>query len=377
MPDLIPFNKPFTIGNEMVYMQEAVQRGRISGDGYFTKQAQLFMQNRYGFKKALLTTSCTDALEMAALLAELKPGDEIILPSFTFVSTANAFVLKGAMPVFCDVDPLTLNLDVKQLESLITPKTKVIVPVHYAGISCDMDPLLEIAKHHHILVVEDAAQALDAKYKGRPLGSLGNLAAFSFHETKNVICGEGGALTVNDEQFLERAEIIREKGTNRAAFFRGEAAKYDWLDVGSSFLPSDLNAAYLFAQFEKIETIQQKRLQLWETYFAGLKPLAEQEKLQLPHIPDYATHNGAHFFLLCRTPEDRTKLLEFLRNRNIMAVFHYLPLHQSPFYLKHYAPVQLPVTESAALRLVRLPFFFDLQETQQQYIIESLRKFFA
>ena len=375
--EIIPFNQPFTIGPEFTYMQDAVKRGRISGDGFYTKQCQFFLQNRYGFKKALLTTSCTDTLEMAAILAGIQPGDEVILPAFTFVSTANAFVLRGARPVFADVDPRTLNLDVAKLESLISEKTKVIVPVHYAGISCDMDQLQEIAKVKNLLVVEDAAQALDAKYKGRPLGNLGNLAAFSFHETKNVMCGEGGALAINDENFLERAEIIREKGTNRAAFFRGEAAKYDWLDVGSSFLPSDLNAAYLLAQLENLETIQQKRLKLWNTYYRELKPLANAGKLQLPFVPDYATNNAGLFYLLCRTSEERTALLAHLKAQGIMAVFHYLPLHESPYYLKHYPKVSLPVTENAARRLVRLPFYFNLTENQQSRILEAIRKFYT
>ncbi|MCX6027645.1 MAG: dTDP-4-amino-4,6-dideoxygalactose transaminase, partial [Chloroflexi bacterium] len=295
----IPFNKPYLSGNEIEYIREAVASGKISGDGMFTRKCQRFFEERYGFGKSLLTTSCTDALEMAAILCDLQAGDEVIAPSYTFVSTVNAFVLRGAKIVFADSEATTPNIDVAQLESLITPRTRVIVPVHYAGMACDMDPILDLARRRDLFVVEDAAQAIQSFYKGRPLGSLGTFGAFSFHETKNIISGEGGMLTINDERFVPRAEIIREKGTNRSAFFRGEVDKYSWVDIGSSFLPSDIVAAFLYAQLENLEAIQARRLALWRLYAELLAPLETDGLLQRPVLPPYATNCAHMFYVVC------------------------------------------------------------------------------
>ena len=292
---MIPFNKPYLSGKETDYIREAVLSGKISGDGLFTKRCHDFFEQKYGFKKVLLTTSCTDALEMAAILIDIQPGDEVIMPSYTFVSTANAFVLRGARIVFADSNKDNPNIDTDLIETLITPKTKAIVPIHYAGIACDMDKIMSLAEKYKLFVVEDAAQAIDSYFKDRPLGSIGHLAAFSFHETKNIISGEGGILIINDKRFIERAEIIREKGTNRSAFFRGEVNKYEWVDIGSSFLPSDIIAAFLFAQLENLNDIQEKRKQIWQTYHNNLKPLEYEGKIRLPHIPYFSTYN-AHMF---------------------------------------------------------------------------------
>lgn len=372
----IPFNRPYLAGKELSYIREAIQKGKISGDGHFTKKCHQFFQEKFGFKKILLTTSCTDALEMSAILMNISPGDEVIMPSFTFPSTANAFVLRGAKIVFADSRRDNPNLDVSKIASLITKKTRAIVPVHYAGIACDMDPLLALAKEHQLFVVEDAAQALDSYYKGRPLGKIGDLGAFSFHETKNISSGEGGMLAINDKRFISRAEIIREKGTNRAQFFRGQVAKYTWVDIGSSFLPSDMIAAFLYAQLEKLDTIQKKRLKIWHAYYKGLKPLADAGYFQLPHIPAYATNNAHLFYIVCRTFRERQALIAFLKSNGISAIFHYLPLHRSSFYRKAHGGRNLPNCEWYSRCLVRLPLFCDLPLGKVEYIVQKITEFY-
>lgn len=363
---MIPFNKPYFTGKETEYIKEAVASGHISGNGKYTKKCQQFFEEKYGFKKTLLTTSCTDALEMAAILINLKEGDEVIMPSYTFVSTANAFVLRGAKIVFADSLPNHPNMDCFSLEALITPKTKVIVPVHYAGVACDMDAIMELAKKHNLIVVEDAAQAIDSYYTGKdgikkPLGSIGHLAAFSFHETKNIISGEGGMLAINDEQFINRSEIIWEKGTNRSAFFRGEVDKYGWVDIGSSFLPSEIIAAFLWAQLENLEDIQKTRKTHWEKYNSLLSEWANHNKISLPEIPNYATNNAHMFFLVCKNLEQRTSLIQHLKENKIMAVFHYISLHKSPFYKEKHDDRMLPETDKFTDCLLRLPLFFELE----------------
>lgn len=361
----IPFNKPHLTGKEAHYMYEAVYKGKLSGNGEFTKRCQSFLENKYGFKKCLLTTSCTDALEMAAILCNVQPGDEVIVPSYTFVSSALAFVRTGAKIVFADSMSTNPNIDADKLEELITPKTKVIVPVHYAGVSCDMNKIMAIANKHNILVVEDAAQAIDSYYytadgSRKALGSIGHLAAFSFHETKNIIAGEGGCLAINDERFIRRAEIIWEKGTNRAEFFRGEVNKYGWVDTGSSFLPSEVIAAFLWAQLESMDDIQNKRISLWNKYYELLKPLADQGRFQLPEIPPYATNNAHMFYLVCNSLQERTELIKRLKDNDILAVFHYLSLHKSPYYADKYTGKELPQADRYSDCLVRLPMFYDL-----------------
>lgn len=357
---MIPFNKPFLTGKETEYISEAVKSGKISGDGIFTRKCHEFFERRYGFKKSLLTTSCTDALEMAAILIDTQPGDEIIMPGYTFVSTANAFVLRGAKIVFADSNADNPNIDAASLESLITDKTKAIVPVHYAGIACDMDVIMELAKRYNLQVIEDAAQAIESFYKNRPLGSIGDLAAFSFHETKNIISGEGGMLAINDESFLERAEIIREKGTNRSKFFRGEVDKYGWVDIGSSFLPSEIISAFLYAQLENLDEIQAKRILLWERYYQNLESLSEKFGVKLPFIDEFATNNAHMFYLVCRSLEERTALIGYLKDAGIHAVFHYLSLHKSPFYQDKHDGRELPNCDYYADRLIRLPLFYEL-----------------
>ncbi len=358
---MIDFNRPHMTGKELEYIRQAVEENkRISGNGVFTKRCQHFLEDRYGFKKCLLTTSCTDALEMAAILCCIQPCDEVIVPSYTFVSSALAFVRAGAKIVFADSMERNPNIDAEKIEELITPKTKAIVPVHYAGVACDMDKIMEIAERHNLLVVEDAAQAIDSYYKGRPLGSIGHLAAFSFHETKNIISGEGGMLVINDERFIRRAEIIWEKGTNRAEFFRGEVNKYGWCDTGSSFLPSEVIAAFLWAQLEQLDTIQGKRKSLWDQYYKLLKPLADKGLFRLPDIPGYATNNAHMFYLVCNSIEERTELIKKLKENDIQAVFHYLSLHSSPYYLDKHDGRDLPNCDRYADCLVRLPLFFDL-----------------
>lgn len=372
----IPFNKPYLTGKEAHYLYQAVYSGKISGNGIFTKKCHSFFENKYGFHKCLLTTSCTDALEMAAILLNIEAGDEVIVPSYTFVSTVNAFILRGAKVVFTDSYADNPNIDADTIESLITQKTKAIVVVHYGGIACDMDKIMSLATKYHLFVVEDAAQAVDSFYKGRPLGSIGHLAAFSFHETKNIISGEGGMLVINDEQFVKRAEIIWEKGTNRSAFWRGEVDKYNWVDIGSSFLPSEIIAAYLFAQLENLEDIQQKRLAIWKKYWKNLKPLAEKGFIRLPNIPSYATNNAHLFHLECADTEERDNLIAFLKAEGINAVFHYISLHSSPFYLAKHDGRALENSDIFTATLVRLPLFYELTEKEQDFIIEKITGFY-
>jgi dTDP-4-amino-4,6-dideoxygalactose transaminase len=362
---MIPFNKPYLTGNETAYIEEAVKSGKISGNGHFTKKCQFFFESNYGIKKALLTTSCTDALEMAAILIDIKEGDEVIMPSYTFVSTANAFVLRGAKIVFADSRKDHPNIDETKIESLITSKTKAIVPVHYAGVACEMDTIMDIATKHKLYVIEDAAQAVDSYYTGKngikkALGSIGHLAAFSFHETKNIISGEGGLLAINDDKFIDRAEIIWEKGTNRSSFFRGEVDKYGWVDIGSSFLPSEIIAAFLWAQLENLEKIQNQRKEIWGNYFKRLIDWAQKNEIELPLTPDYATNNAHMFYLVCKNLEQRTKLLTHLKQNEILAVFHYISLHTSPFYLSKHQGGELPETDRFTDTLVRLPLFYEL-----------------
>jgi dTDP-4-amino-4,6-dideoxygalactose transaminase len=373
----IPFNKPYLTGKEAHYLYQAVYSFHISGNGMFTKKCQQFFQDRYGFKKCLLTTSCTDALEMAAILINIQPGDEVIMPSYTFVSTANAFVLRGAKIVFADSRMDNPNVDVDQLESLISSRTRAIVPVHYAGIACDMEKILTIARKYNLFVIEDAAQAIDSYYKEKPLGGLGHLAAFSFHETKNVMSGEGGMLVVNDERFVKRAEIIWEKGTNRAEFFRGEVNKYGWIDIGSSFLPSDILAAFLYAQLENLDTIQHKRKTIWAQYYQNLQSLAIEGALRLPVIPDFATNNGHIFYIVCRTSNERDELIEYLKEQGINVVFHYLPLHQSSYYASKHDGRALPISEFYSTCLIRLPFYYELTEMEINYICNQIKSFFG
>lgn len=373
---MIPFNKPYLTGKEAHYLYQAVLSGKISGDGLFTKKCHRFFEKRYGLKKALLTTSCTDALEMAALLIDIQPGDEVIMPSYTFVSTANAFILRGARIVFADSEEKTPNLDVKKLEGLITDKTKAIVPVHYAGIACDMDTITALADKYRLFVIEDAAHGIESFYKGKPLGSIGHLGAFSFHETKNVTSGEGGMLAVNDERFCRRAEIIWEKGTNRAEFFRGEVDKYGWVDIGSSFLPSDIIAAFLYAQLENLADIQSKRKKIWEHYYKGLKPLEKQGFLRLPYIPEFAVNNGHMFYIVLESGEQRDQLLRFLNENGINAVFHYLSLHKSGFYRDKHDGRELPMCDFYSDCLLRLPFYYELSDDQMDFIIDKMNTFF-
>jgi dTDP-4-amino-4,6-dideoxygalactose transaminase len=353
---MIGFNKPYLSGKELEYIAEAVASKKISGDGTFTKKCHDFFEKKYGFKKVLLTTSCTDALEMAAILLDIKEGDEVIAPAYTFVSTVNAFVLRGAKIVFVDSSLDNPNMDADKIEALITPKTKVIVPVHYAGIACDMDKIMALATKHNLFVVEDAAQAIDSFYKGKPLGSIGHLAAFSFHETKNIIAGEGGMLVINDDQFIERAEIIREKGTNRSQFFRGEVDKYGWVDVGSSFLPSDIIAAFLYAQLENMEDIQKRRKEIWTQYNEALKAL-KNKNIQLPVVPDFATNNAHMFYLVCNSLQERTAVIDRLKKHDVQAVFHYLSLNKSPYYK---GTQNLTQSDRYTNCLVRLPMYYEM-----------------
>lgn len=375
---MINFNKPYLTGNETRYIEDAVASGKISGNGKYTQLCQQFFEQNYGFGKCLLTTSCTDALEMAAILAEIKEGDEVIIPSYTFVSTALAFVRQGAKIVFADSYSDNPNIDADTIEVLITSKTKAIVPVHYAGVACDMDKIMELASKYNLLVIEDAAQAIDSFYIGKDgikkaLGSIGHLAAFSFHETKNIISGEGGMIAINDEQFKDRAEIIWEKGTNRAQFFRGEINKYGWVDIGSSFLPSEVIAAFLWAQLENLDTIQKKRRQLWEYYYEKLKPFIETLEIQMPQIPDYATNNGHMFFIRFVTLEERTKYIEKLKEEDILAVFHYISLHSSPYYSSKHDGRVLPNTDKFTNTLLRLPMYFELNEKEIDTIVNCFK----
>jgi dTDP-4-amino-4,6-dideoxygalactose transaminase len=371
---MIPFNKPYLTGKETKYIEEAVASGKISGNGIFTQKCQKFFEDKYGFKKALLTTSCTDALEMCAILADIKPEDEVIVPSYTFVSSALPFVRQNAKIVFADSYDNNPNIDADAIEELITEKTKAIVVVHYAGIACDMEKILEIAQKHNLILIEDAAQAIDSYYffkdgTKKALGSIGHLGAFSFHETKNIIAGEGGMLTINDEKFINRAEIIWEKGTNRSMFFRGEINKYGWVDTGSSFLPSEIISAFLWAQLENIENIQEKRLEIWKRYHEALK---NNENISLPNIPEYATNNAHMFYIVCKNLDFRTGLIKKLKENNILAVFHYLSLHKSEFYTQKHDNRNLPNSDTFEDCLLRLPLFYELSEEQQQKVINII-----
>lgn len=374
---MIPFNKPFLTGKEAHYMYQAVYAGVLSGNGIFTKKCHEFFETKYGFKKCLMTTSCTDALEMAAILCDVQPGDEVVVPSYTFVSSALAFARQGAKIVFADSCSDNPNIDPDKLETLITDKTKVIVPVHYAGVACDMDKIMEIANRHHLFVVEDAAQAIDSYYKGRPLGGIGHLGCFSFHETKNVTAGgEGGLLAINDERFIRRSEIIWEKGTNRAEFFRGMVNKYGWVDTGSSFLPSEINAAFLLAQLEHLDDIQTRRKEIWNLYHDGLKDLAEDGYIQLPNIPEYATNNAHMFYFVCRNLKERTGLLANLKENGILAVFHYLSLHLSDYNKEHSTQIpELPNSDCYSDCLVRLPMYYELSDDQVSYVINAIHHY--
>lgn len=372
----IPFNKPFLTGNETKYIEDAVKSMKISGDGVYTKKCHDFFEQKYNFKKCLLTTSCTDALEMAAILINTKEGDEIIMPSYTFVSTSNAFVLRGAKIVFADSKPNHPNIDVSKIEALITPKTKAIVPVHYGGVACDMDEIMALAKKHNLYVIEDAAQAINSYYKGRPLGSFGHLAAFSFHETKNIISGEGGMLVINDDKFIDRAEIIREKGTNRSKFYRGEVDKYGWIDIGSSFLPSDIIAAFLFAQLENLDEIQQKRVENWNLFHEKLIHLQENGCFQFLDLDENQTNNGHLFALIMNSLEERSALIDFMRKEEVMPVFHYLSLHKSPYYQDKHDGRELDNCDRFADTLLRLPFYHDLSKEDIEKITSLVIRFF-
>ena len=374
----IPFNKVSLTGKELEYIQQAIESMHISGDGLFTKQCHTLLCQVLGVPKSLLTTSCTHALEMSAILLDIEPGDEVIFPSFTFVSTVNAFVLRGAKPVFVDVRRDTLNLDESLVERLITPKTRAIVPVHYAGVGCEMDAISAIAQRHHLKIVEDNAHGLFGKYRGRKLGTFGELATLSFHETKNISCGEGGALIINDPSFIERAEIIREKGTNRSRFFRGQVDKYSWVDIGSSYLPSEVLAAILLAQLESRTAIQQKRKEIWESYANHLKDWGELNGVRLPIIPEYCEQPYHMFYLLMPALDIRTRFIEWMKSRGILCVFHYLPLHLSKMGISFGGKSgDCPVTEDISDRLVRLPFYYDLSASEQQLVIERILSFNA
>jgi dTDP-4-amino-4,6-dideoxygalactose transaminase len=372
---IVPFNRPFVTGKEFDYIKEAIARGHLSGDGTFTRRCHKWLEEAVGCAKALLTHSCTAALEMAALLAEIRPGDEIIMPSFTFVSTANAFVLRGGVPVFVDIRPDTLNIDETQIEGAITPRTRAIVPVHYAGVGCAMDTIEAIAARHRLLVIEDAAHALLASYRGRPLGGFGHLAAASFHETKNVISGEGGALLVNDASLVARAEVIREKGTNRSQFFRGQVDKYSWVDVGSSYLPSEVTAAFLWAQLEEATAISERRCAVWARYHDAFASLERAGRVRRPLVPAECRHNGHLYYLLLPDLAARSRCLDRLRDAGINAVFHYVPLHSSPAGRRYGLTAgPLPETDAAADRLVRLPLWVGMTEAQIDRVVTAVER---
>jgi dTDP-4-amino-4,6-dideoxygalactose transaminase len=370
---MIPFNKPYLTGKELEYIKDAVSLGKISGNGQYTQKCQDFFQKRYGFKKCLLTTSCTDALEMAAILCDIKPGDEIIVPSYTFVSTANAFVLRGAKIVFADSRHDHPGIDEDKIEGLITSNTRVIVIVHYAGVACDMDKIMALSEKYDLLIVEDAAQAIDSYYKDKALGSIGHFGCFSFHETKNIQCGEGGMLAINEERFFRRAEIIWEKGTNRAEFFRGEINKYGWVDIGSSFLPSEITAAFLFAQLENLDNIQIKRKELWEKYHQELLKLNIKD-ITLPVKPGYASNNAHMFYIVFFDPEKRSEILSSFKKNGILAVFHYLSLHKSSFFIDKYNGRALIESDRYSECLMRLPFYFELTKENIDFIINTFKK---
>lgn len=371
----IAFNKPYMTGKELFYIAEAHFNNMLAGDGPFTKKCHTWLEKKTGAKKALLTHSCTAALEMAAILADIQPGDEVIIPSYTFVSTANAFVLRGGIPVFVDIRPDTLNIDEMLIEAAITPRTKAIVPVHYAGVACEMDTIMDIANRHNLLVIEDAAQGIMSTYKGRALGAIGHMGCYSFHETKNVISGEGGALLINDERFVERAEIIREKGTNRSRFFRGQVDKYTWCDIGSSFLRGELTAAFLWAQFQEAEEITHQRLDIWSRYHSALAPLEGNGYLRRPILPESCQHNAHMYYVLISDKFDRKTILDTFKNNDISAVFHYVPLHSSPAGLV-YGRVNgsLEITDRQSERLIRLPLWVGITEVQQHRLLDVLTK---
>ncbi len=374
---MITFNVPPFTGKEMEYIKECVENQKICGDGIYTKKCNDWLEKRTGTAKALLTTSCTHALEMAALLADIKPGDEVIMPAYTFVSTADAFVLRGAVPVFVDIRPDTMNIDENLIEAAITDKTKAIAPVHYAGVSCEMDKIMELAKKYNLVVIEDAAQGIMSSYKGKALGTIGDFGCFSFHETKNYSMGEGGALLIQDEKNVEEAEIIREKGTNRSKFYRGQIDKYTWVNFGSSYLPSDMNAAYLYAQLEMADEINDARLACWERYYENLKPLAETGKIELPVVPEGCVHNAHMFYIKARDVEERTALIDYLKSKEVMSVFHYIPLHTAPAGLKFgrfHGEDKYTTRESE--RLTRLPMFYGLTLEQVDYICEQVKSFY-
>lgn len=371
---MIPFNKPYFSGRELKYIEQVCHSTTMSGNGEFTKKCHVFFEEKYGFKKCLLCTSGTDALEMCAMLCELKPGDEVIVPSYTFVSTALAFLREGAYVRFADSGEDNPNITAATIEPLINEKTKVIAVVHYAGVACDMEAIMNLAHKHNLIVVEDAAQAIDSFYKGRSLGSIGHLGAFSFHETKNISSGEGGMLTINDDKFVRRAEILWEKGTNRAEFYRGMVNKYGWVDMGSSFLPSEFNAAYLWAQLEQLDDIQGKRRRIWDMYYNGLKDNISDD-IKLPNLPEYATNNGHMFYLLCPSLEYRTSLIQYLRNNEVNAVFHYLPLHSSKYYENKHDGRQLLNCDRFGDCLVRLPLYYEMTESDVYKVIDSIIKF--
>ena len=374
----IPFNRPSLTGKETKYIEDAIKRCHASGDGFYTKSCHSFFEEKLSIKKALLTTSCTHALEMAAILCDLQEGDEVIVPSYTFTSTVNAFILRGATPVFCDVRPDTLNLDDTKIEKLVTPRTKVIVPVHYAGVACEMDSILKIAKKHGLYVVEDNAQGIFGKYKGRSLGSIGDLGTLSFHETKNINCGEGGALLINKAEMVQRAEVVREKGTNRSQFFRGEVDKYGWVDLGSSFLPSDILAAYLWAQLERWQSIQSKRREIWEGYQQNLTNWALNQGVRLPVIPAHVEQSYHLFYLILPSLEERSRFIGHLREQGIHAVFHYQALNSSPMGLKLGGRKgQCPISEKLSDQLVRLPLYNSMTEEEQWRVIDAVLAFQA
>lgn len=373
----IYFNKFHLTGNEEKYISDSIKQEKLSGANKYTKLCEKYLEDTLAIQKVFLTPSCTAALEMTPLLLDLKPGDEIIMPSFTFVSTSNAFVLRGIIPVFVDINPKTFNLDENKIEESISKNTRAIMVVHYAGIACDMDKILEIARKYKLFVIEDAAHAIGAKYKDRYLGTIGDLGTFSFHDTKNITCGEGGALLINNPKLNEKSEIIREKGTNRNKFFRGEVDKYTWIDIGSSFLLSEVSAAFLFAQLENLEKINKKRLQIWNTYYLGLKKLEDNNFLNLPFVPSYSQHNAHIFYLVLNSLSNRTKLINFLKENGISSVFHYVPLHNSPAGMKYGKAIgDLKFTEDLSDRLLRLPLYFDLKDSEVKSVIEKINYFF-
>ncbi len=374
---MINFNVPPHTGKELDYIKECVEAQKICGDGKYTKECNKWFEERTGASKCLLTTSCTHATEMAALLSGVGEGDEVIMPSYTFVSTADAFVLRGAVPVFVDIRPDTMNIDENKIEAAITPKTRAIVPVHYAGVACEMDTIMDIAARHNLLVIEDAAQGVMAKYKGKALGAIGDMGCYSFHETKNYSMGEGGALLLRDERFIEDAEIIREKGTDRSKFFRGQVDKYTWVNYGSSYLPSDMNAAYLYAQLEMADEINDYRKNIWNTYYEGFKPLAEDGLLDLPVVPAECEHNAHMFYIKLKDIEERGKLIAFLKEKDILSVFHYIPLHSAPAGKRfgRFSGEDVYTTKESE-RLLRLPMYYGLTEEQNAYIISMVKEFF-